>query len=130
PQRGLPFFPDLHTEVSRSWKRPFSARVCTPQTSTYSGILGLNKHGYVMMPRAEETLVSFLSATAASSREAPTLPTKSLKATSALVGKVYSTAGSAAGCLHTMAVLQAYQADLLKELGDNSELGADFVQGL
>ncbi|XP_034154746.2 uncharacterized protein LOC113523686 [Pangasianodon hypophthalmus] len=26
PRRSLPFFPDLHTEVSRSWRRPFSAR--------------------------------------------------------------------------------------------------------
>ncbi len=29
-RRSLPFFPDLHTEVSRSWKRPFSSRLFIP----------------------------------------------------------------------------------------------------
>ncbi len=27
PHQSLPFFPDLHTEVSRSWAKPFSARL-------------------------------------------------------------------------------------------------------
>lgn len=27
PRRGLPFFPDLHTEVSKSWNKPVSYRV-------------------------------------------------------------------------------------------------------
>ncbi len=27
PRKPLPFFPDLHQEVSRSWKQPFSARI-------------------------------------------------------------------------------------------------------
>ncbi len=39
---------------------------------------------------------------------------------SALVGKVYSAAGQAAVCLHTMYLLQAYQAELL---GDHNEGG-------
>ncbi len=30
-----------------------------------------------------------------------------------MVGKAYSAAGQAAACLHTMSLLQAYQADLL-----------------
>ncbi|KAI5108302.1 hypothetical protein C0J45_1896 [Silurus meridionalis] len=34
----------------------------------------------------------------------------------ALVGKAYASAGQAPGCLHAMVVLQAYQADLLREL--------------
>ncbi len=29
-RRSLPFFPDLHTEVSRSWKNPFSSRLFIP----------------------------------------------------------------------------------------------------
>ncbi len=27
PCRSLPFFPDLHTEVWRSWRNPFSSRL-------------------------------------------------------------------------------------------------------
>ncbi|ROL54951.1 hypothetical protein DPX16_1823 [Anabarilius grahami] len=130
PRRALPFFPDLHTEVSRSWKKPVSTHVYTPQTSIYSNVAGMRKHGYGAMPRADETLASHLSPQAASSLKAPTLPTKPLKTTSALVGKAYSAAGQAAACLHTMSILQAYQADLLKDLGESDEVGADLIQEL
>lgn len=34
------------------------------------------------------------------------------------MGKAYATAGQAGGALNTMAVLQAYQADLLKDLNN------------
>lgn len=33
PHRGLTFFPDLHKEVSRSWRKPFSALVFSPHVS-------------------------------------------------------------------------------------------------
>jgi len=39
PKRGLPFFPDVHTEVSKSWIRPASFRVFNPATSEYSNIV-------------------------------------------------------------------------------------------
>lgn len=48
---GLPFFYDLHTEVSRSWKKPVSYCVFSPQTLNYSNILGLKQKGYGAMPR-------------------------------------------------------------------------------
>lgn len=38
------------------------------------------------------------------------------KITSALVGKPYTSAGQGGECLHTMSILQAYQAGLLKDL--------------
>lgn len=34
-----------------------------------------------------------------------------------MIVKAYVAAGQAAGALHTMAVLQVYQADLLRDLG-------------
>ncbi|ROL43678.1 hypothetical protein DPX16_21803 [Anabarilius grahami] len=119
PRRALPFFPDLHTEVSRSWKKPVSTRVYTPQTSIYSNVAGMRRHGYGAMPRAEET-----------SLKASTLPTKPLKTTSALVGKAYSAAGQAAACLHTMSIMQAYQGVLLKDLGESDEVGVDLIHEL
>ena len=67
------------------------------------------------MPKAEETLASYLSPASSSSLKAPALPSKPLKNTSVLVGKVYSAAGQAAACLHTMAIMQVYQSDLLKD---------------
>ncbi|XP_048037449.1 uncharacterized protein LOC125262674 [Megalobrama amblycephala] len=127
-RRGLPFFPDLHTEVSRSWKKPASYRVFSPQTSMYSNIVGLKQQGYAAMPRVEETLAGYLSPESASSLKTPTLPTKPLKTTSGLVGKAYAAAGQAAACLHTMSLLQAYQADLLGEVENSGEATYECIQ--
>lgn len=66
----------------------------------------------------------------ASSLKAPTLPTKPLNATSALVGKAYLAAGQAAACLHTMSSLQPYQADLLMDMDDSDEVRADAIREL
>ncbi len=82
------------------------------------------------MPRVEQTLASYLSPDAASSLKAPSLPSKPLRTTSALVGKGYAAAGQAGACLHTMAVLQAYQADLLRELDEGEELSSDDISEL
>ncbi len=88
---------------------------------------GTSERGYRAMPRVEQTLASYLSPDAASSLKAPTLPTKPLRTSSALVGKGYAAAGQAGSCLHTMAVLQAYQADLHKELDEGEGFSADDI---
>ncbi|KAF4102527.1 hypothetical protein G5714_017327 [Onychostoma macrolepis] len=67
------------------------------------------------MPRMEESLAGYLAAPLASSWRAPTLPSKPCHFTSRLVGKAYAAAGQAGGTLHTISVLQAYQADLLRD---------------
>ncbi|KAI2667130.1 Transposon Ty3-G Gag-Pol polyprotein [Labeo rohita] len=121
-RRSFPFFPDLHTEVSRSWNSPFSARLFVPASYNYGSVVGLDERGYRAMPRVEQTLASYLSPGSASSLKAPALPTKPLRVTSALFGKGYTAAGQAGACLHTMSVLQAYQADLLKELDEGEEI--------
>ncbi|KAL0167364.1 hypothetical protein M9458_039208, partial [Cirrhinus mrigala] len=121
-RRSLPFFPDLHTEVSRSWNNPFSSRLFIPASYNYGHVGGLDERGYRAMPWVEQTLASYLSPAAASSLKAPVLPSKPLRVTSALVGKGYAAAGQAGACLHTMSVLQAYQADLLKELDEGAEI--------
>ncbi len=126
-RRSLPFFPDLHTEVLRSWKRPFSARLFIPASDYYGNVAGLSECGYRAMPRVEQTLASYLAPGAASSLKAPVLPTKPLRGSSALLGKGYAAAGQAGACLHTMAVLQAYQADLLKELDEGEQISSSDV---
>ncbi len=75
-RRSLPFFPDLHTEVSRSWKNPFSSRLFIPASDYYGNVAGLSECGYRAMPRVEQTLAGYLSPGAASSLKAPVLPTK------------------------------------------------------
>ncbi len=108
-RRSLPFFPDLHTEVSRSWRNPFSCCLFIPAFDYYGNVAGLSECGYRAMPRVEQTLAGYLSPGAASSLKAPVLPTKPLRMSSVLVGKGYTAAGQAGACLHTMSVLQAYQ---------------------
>ncbi|KAK3545402.1 hypothetical protein QTP70_007241 [Hemibagrus guttatus] len=50
--------------------------------------------------------------------------------TSALVGKAYTAAGQAGVALHTFMALQAYQADLLKELDCGKGLNTDKISEL
>ncbi|KAL0163648.1 hypothetical protein M9458_039401, partial [Cirrhinus mrigala] len=122
PRRSLPFFPDLHAEISRSWARPFSARLFVPASDYYWNLAGLDEQAYKAMPQVEQTSASYLSPGAASSLKAPTLPSKPLRTTSALLGKGYTAAGQAGACLHTMSVLQAYQANLLKGLDEGKKV--------
>ncbi len=67
PRRGLHFFPDLHTEVSRSWNKPYSVRLFSPEVSQYSNVMGMNECGYGKICRVEDKLVSYLSPGGASS---------------------------------------------------------------
>ncbi len=53
------------------------------------------------------------------------LPTKQIRIISTLVGKVYKAKGQVVTCLHTMALLQTYQADLLRDL-DKDEGGGHY----
>ncbi len=126
-RQSLPFFPDLHIEVSRSWKKPFSSRLFIPASHYYGNVAELSECGYRAMPRVEQTLAGYLSPGAASSLKAPVLPTKPLRVSSALEGKGYTAAGQAGACLHMMSVLQAYQADLLKELDEGEQISASDI---
>lgn len=128
-RRGLPFFPDLHTEVSKSWKKPFSSRISTT-ASSFSSVIGAREKGYGMMPKVEESLATYLSPEAASSLKPPTLPTKPCRITSNLVGKAYMAAGRAGSCLHTMGLLQAYQADLLGDIKEGEVIDIDLLNEL
>ncbi len=82
------------------------------------------------MPPVEETLASYLSMGKTASLKVPSLPSKPLQDTSRLNGKAYAAAGQAVASLHTMAVLQAYQADLPKDLDDGQGLSPDEVAEL
>ncbi len=67
-----------------------------------------------------------------STLKAPALPSKPLKETfrSRLNGRAYMAAGQAGAALHTMLVLQAYQADLLKDLDQAQGLPPEAVTEL
>ncbi len=127
---SLPFLHDLHTEVEKEWKKPFSSRIHGFQHTSYANIVGMLEIGYERMPPIEETLASYLSMGETSSLKVPFLPSKPLRDTSCLNGKAYAAAGQAVASLHTMAVLQAYQVDLLKDLDKSQGLSPDEVAEL
>ncbi len=129
-QVNLPFLPDLHTEVEKEWKKLFSARIHKFQRNSYANIAGMRENGYERMPPVEETLASYLSMGETPSLKVPSLPSGPLQATSRLNGRAYAAAGQAVASLHTMAVLQAYQADLLKDLDSGLGLSPDEVAEL
>ncbi len=129
-QVNLPFLPDLHTEVEKEWKKPFSSRIHRFQHTSYANITGMRENGYERMPPVEETLASYLSMGETASLKVPSLPSMPLQATSRLNDRAYAAAGQAVASLHTMAVLQAYQADLLKDLDNGQGLSPDEVAEL
>ncbi len=42
-QVNLPFLPDLHTEVEKEWKKPFSSRIRKFQHTSYANINSLRR---------------------------------------------------------------------------------------
>lgn len=96
--------------------KPYSARIHYSQAHN-ADVDGMQEYGYASMPPNEETLVSYLSVGEASTLKTLSLPIKSLCVTLELNGRAYAAVGQAGGgALHMMAVLQAYQTDLLKNL--------------
>ncbi len=130
-RRKLPFFSDLHREISSSWKQPFSSRLTNAAAADFANLVGSVEQGYTTMPVIEETLASHLSPSLAPSwKSRPLLPSKPCRTTSALIGKSYIAAGQAGMALHTMAILQAYQADVLKEMDEGTGLTPEAVKEL
>ncbi len=130
-RRKLPFFSDLHQEISRSWKQPFSSRLTNAAAADFTNLVGSVEQGYTAMPVVEDTLASHLSPSLAPSwKSRPLLPSKPCRITSALIGKSYTAAGQAGTALHTMAILQAYQADILKEMDEGTGLTPEAVKEL
>ncbi len=130
-RRKLPFFSDLHREIAGSWKQPFSSRLTNTAAADFTNLVGSVEQGYTAMPVVEDTLASHLSPSLAPSwKSRPLLPSKPCRTTSALIGKSYIADGQAGMALHTMAILQAYQADVLKEMDEGTGLTPEALKEL
>ena len=116
--RAAPFLPELHDEVSKSWNAPFSARLRTSTSAAFSTVDGAGDRGYLCIPPVEAAVASHLCPPSAGRRAQTTLPSKACGVTSSLHGRAYTAAGQAVSALHTMAVLQIFQADLLHKLDE------------
>ncbi len=130
-RRKLPFFSNLHQEISRSLKQPFSYRLTNAAAADFTNLVGSVEQGYTAIPVVEDTLASHLSPSLALSwKSRPLLPSKPCRTTSALIGKSYIAAVQAGMALHTMAILQAYQADVLNEMDEGTGLTPEAVKEL
>ncbi len=113
----VPFFPEVHEEVTRSWKAPFSARNRPSASSVLTTLDGGAAQGYVEVPPVERAIAMQLCPQGAAAwRGNPCLPSRACKFSSALTAKAYGAAGQAASALHAMALLQVHQAKALKQL--------------
>ncbi len=113
--------PEVHDELTRSWRSPYSARLRTSASSALTTIDGAEEKGYERMPQLDESVAAHLCPpTAIGWKAKASHPSKPCRTTSALAGRSYASAGQAASALHSMAVLQVYQAKLLSAV-DESE---------
>lgn len=99
-----PFFLELHNELTRLWHAPYLA--C------------------LMPPLNESVTMHLCLPTAIGWKAKVAQPYKRCRMTSALAGWAYSSAGQAASALHSLTVLQVYQAKLLHCL---DEFGPDLA---
>ncbi|XP_059355259.1 uncharacterized protein LOC132092841 [Carassius carassius] len=113
----VPFFPEVHEEVTKSWTAPFMARSRSSPSSILTTLDGGAARGYVDVSQVERAVVVHLCPqNAATWSNHPRLPSKACKLSAALAAKAYSAAGQTASALHAMAILQVHQAKALKAM--------------
>ncbi len=59
-QRPSPFFPEVHDELTRSWRSPYSARLRISGSSALTTIDGAEEKGYERMPQLDESVAAHL----------------------------------------------------------------------
>ena len=122
-----PFFSDLHCEISRPWRQPFSAQLTNAAAADFTNLVGSVEQG---IPVIEVTLTTHLSPSSAPSwKSHPLLPSKLCRAAAVLIGNCYTAAGQAGIALYIMAILQAFQADVLKEMVEDGGLTQEVASG-
>ncbi len=117
----VPFFPEVHEELTSSWMAPFTARSRSSASSVLTTLEGGVARGYAGIPQVERAVaVHLCPRNAATWRNRPRLPSKACKLTATLEAKAYSAAGQAASALHAIAILQVHQARALKQVHEGS----------
>ncbi len=78
--------------------------------------------GYSKLPPLEEAVAAHLCPLSALGLKAHAAhPSKPCRTTSALANRAYAAAGQAGSALHTMAVLQVFQAKLLSDMDESGQ---------
>ncbi len=83
--RPSPFFPEVHDELTRSWRSPYSARLRTSASSALTTVDGAEEKGYERMPQLDESVAAHLCPpTAIGWKAKASHPSKPCRTTSAL----------------------------------------------
>ncbi len=117
------FFLEVHEELTRPWKSPFTARNKYCGSSPPTTLDGEAALGYTGIPSVERSVDRQLCPTTATTlRGEPCLPSWACKYSSGLTGSAYRACGETPSALDTMALLQVHQAKALRDLhkGDNN----------
>ncbi len=97
----VPFFPEVHEELTKSWMGPFTARSHSSASSILTTLTGGAARGYAGIPQVERAIAMHLChGTPPLGGNRPHLPSKACKLTAALAAKAYSAVGQAASALH------------------------------
>ncbi len=97
----------------------------------FTNIIGSVEQVYATVPAVEDMLAVHLLPNSAPSWKSQTLlPSKLCRTTSALIGKSNMAAGQAGAAVHTIAILQAYQAEVLKEMDEGDGVTLEAVKEL
>ncbi len=113
----VPFFPEVHDELTGTWTAPFTARNRSSGSSSLATLDGGAARGYTEVPPVERSVVMQLCPRTASTWSGnPLLPSRACRHSSALTGSAYAACGEAASALHAMAWLQVHQAKALRDL--------------
>lgn len=125
----IPFFPEVHRELVKTWSNPYSARAPVPGFAAYMHMDQAKECGYLSFPPVEDTVASYLSPSSPALRlgRKPLLPSPVARLQATLAEKSYLAAGQAACSINTAALLQRYQAKLLTELSNTLDAESELV---
>ncbi len=115
PPTPVPFFPEVHKELTGTWKAPFTARNRASGLSSLTTLDGGAAKDYTRIPPVERA-VAMQVCPNSTWRGEPSLPSRACKHSSDLTGRAYQACGEAASALHAMALLQFHQAKALRDL--------------
>ncbi len=105
PHQRSSFFPEVHDELTKSWRATLS-RICPSASTALTSVDGAEEKEYECLTPLDESVAMHLcSLTAIVWKARVSHPSKPCRATSALAGRAYSAAGQVALALHSMAVL-------------------------
>ncbi len=115
PPTPVPFFPEVHEELTGTWKAPFTAQNRASGPSSLTTLDGGAAKAYTRIPPVERAVAMQLCPNS-TRRGEPSLPSRACEHSSDLTGRAYQACGEAASALHAMALLQVHQAKALRDL--------------